>query len=114
MKKRKQLVTIDEAKPVKRQPKTVCGDCPFARASLRGWLGGMTPEEWMAEVHHPGDCVIDCHTRLGAQCVGAAVYRANIVKRPRPGSGLLEMPKDTETVFATPAEFLKHHKRSGE
>ena len=45
---------------------------------------------------------------MGAQCAGAAIYRANVCKSPRDGS-LLKLPADRETVFADKSEFWEHH-----
>lgn len=106
MKTRKQLVTIDDAKPCDSQPSNPCSDCPWARTALVGWLGGATIEEWLATAH--SDSKINCHTLIGPQCAGAAIYRSNILKRPRDKTILL-LPKNTVTVFANPFEFIKHH-----
>ncbi len=105
--RRKRLVSCDEAVDVKKQHKKPCGDCPWARAALNGWLGGLTADEWLAEVR--GDGVIDCHTRRGAQCAGAAVFRSNICKLPLDPA--IRLPADRETVFASPAQFAEHHSR---
>lgn len=111
MSKRKQLLSIDEAVEAKSQHRKPCSDCPFARASLPGWLGGLTVDEWLADLHHPGEVMIDCHTRRVAQCAGSAIYRANICKRPRPGSPVLVLPADKELVFSSPIELKAHHER---
>jgi hypothetical protein len=103
---RKQLVSFNEARIAKGQHTKPCSDCPWARTSLAGWLGQMSPAEWIADVH--GESLIECHTLLGAQCAGAAIYRANVVKLPRDPE-TLRLPRDRERVFATPREFLSHH-----
>jgi len=105
--RRCQLISVTEAKPAKGQHKKPCSDCPWARGALKGWLGDMTPEEWLQAAH--GESTIECHTLLGAQCAGSAIYRANVAKLPRDREAL-KLPPDTENVFATPLEFLKHHK----
>lgn len=104
---RRQLVTIDEARPADKQHTKPCSDCPWARTSLNGWLGGQDPVTWLREAgtDHP----IPCHTIKNRQCAGAAIYRANTCKKPRPGSKALVLPKDPETVFETPKEFMDHH-----
>jgi hypothetical protein len=107
MSTRRQLVTIDEAKPAKGQHKKPCGDCPWSRHSLPGWLGGETVDAWLAEAH--SDNEIPCHTLQGVQCAGSSIYRRNVCKTPRPGSGVLRLEADRELVFATPSEFKEHH-----
>jgi hypothetical protein len=104
----RKLVSIDEAKPASGQHTTPCSDCPFARTALPGWLGGMSVDEWLQDVH--GESVVECHTLIGAQCAGSAIYRRNVAKRPRDPSTLM-LPADRDKVFATPAEFREHHTR---
>ena len=108
--RRRQLVTSDEAVPVTHQHRQPCSDCPWARVALRGWLGDATADTWLRDAH--GEARIECHTLLGAQCAGAAIYRANVCKRPRDPETLL-LPADKATVFATPAEFTAHHAEPG-
>ena len=110
-KKRRQLLTVTDARPAKGQHRRPCSDCPWARTALPGWLADMTPEEWIASAH--GETRMECHTLLGAECAGAAIYRANVCKRVR-DPGALQLPKDPAAVFATHAEFLAHHRRSPE
>lgn len=107
--KRRQLLTTDDAVPAVQQHAAPCSDCPWARTALRGWLGGLDPKTWVEDAR--SDAVIQCHVLIGAQCAGVAIYRANICKRPRPGSGNITLPANRVTVFATPMEFLNHHKR---
>lgn len=97
-------LTIKRSKTTKQHTKP-CADCPWARTALRGWIGGYPVAYWLAAVH--GEAEVNCHTRT-AQCAGAAIYRANVLKCPRDGK-LLQLPPDRETVFATPAEFTQHH-----
>ncbi len=104
--KRRQLVTIDEAVKATGQHKRPCSDCPWARSALPGWLGSLTREEWIAAAH--GEAVIECHTLLGAQCAGAAIYRANVAKSVRDPDAF-KLEPDTTRVFATPTEFREHH-----
>lgn len=103
---RRQLITSDQAIPTTGQHKQACSDCPWSRASLPGWLGGNSAQEWIGFAHT--ETYIPCHVLDGAECAGAAVYRANVSKLPRPG--LLRLPADRKAVFATPVEFLEHHK----
>ena len=107
MPRKRRLMTSNEAKPAKVQHKHPCCDCPFHRDALAGWLGGSTPEQYLAWAHQ--DTVVDCHTKLGQQCAGMAIYRANVIKSCRPP--MLELPADKSEVFSTPMEFLEHHKQ---
>lgn len=104
---KRRLISSDEAVPAKGQHTAPCSDCPWSRDSLKGWLGGETPENWVAEAH--GDHPVPCHTLTGAQCAGIAIYRANVLKRPRNPETLV-LDKDKAAVFATPMEFLAHHR----
>lgn len=100
------MVTSDEAVPCGTQFEKPCGDCPFRRDAIPGWLGTMSPEQWLLAVH--GEARIDCHAHIGPQCAGAAIYRANMAKRPRDAS-LLRLAADRDTVFASPSEFKEYH-----
>jgi hypothetical protein len=106
MNKRGQLITSEEARPAVTQHKAPCSDCPWARKSLAGWLGDTSREEWLGDAH--GEARIECHTLVGAQCAGAAIYRANVFKLPRDPS-LLRLPADRERVFSNKTEFWEHH-----
>lgn len=104
---RRVLVSGDEAIPTDRQHRSPCGDCPWRKDALPGWLGTMTPEEWLRAAH--GEDRIDCHTLEGPQCAGAAIYRANVCKHPRDPE-LLRLPFDRDLVFDDPRKFLAYHK----
>jgi hypothetical protein len=103
---RRQLLTDDDAVPATCQHERPCSDCPWARASLAGWLGGNTVEEWLGFAR--GEGAIPCHVLDGAECAGAAIFRANISKLPR-NRAVLRLPADPQAVFANPMEFLAHH-----
>ena len=104
--KRRQLLATGQTPPAKRPLSKPCSDCPMARTALNGWLGGSTPEEYAALAH--SDARPPCHVHGNVECAGMAIYRANVLKNPRtPG---LTLPKDTALVFASPIEFLAHHK----
>jgi hypothetical protein len=104
------LVSSEEAKPALQQHTGPCSDCPWRRDSLHGWLGGLTSQQWVRAAH--GDEVIDCHVHTGAQCAGAAIYRANVAKLPRDAANL-RLPADREAVFASPDQFKEHHEEVG-
>lgn len=103
---RRQLISSDEAAEAKGQHEKPCSDCPWARAALHGWLGGLSVDEWLAAAH--GEANIECHALQGAQCAGAAIYRANMCKLPR-DPDILRLPANRASVFATPMEFREHH-----
>jgi hypothetical protein len=88
------------------QHKKPCNDCPWRRDALNGWTGNMTPEAWLKAVQ--GEATVECHVKLGNQCAGSSIYRANTCKKPR-NKQILVLPVDRENVFSTPTEFLEHH-----
>ena len=103
---RRRFVSSDEAVQATGQHRAPCSDCPWRRDSLEGWLGSLSTEEWIAAAH--GEARIECHVLLGAQCAGAAVYRANVCKQTRDTTDL-RLPADRVAVFARPDEFREHH-----
>ena len=106
--KRRQLISVEDAAVATRQHTKPCSDCPFARAALPGWLGGLSADEWIALAH--GEGTAECHALLGVDCAGLAMYRANVCKRPRDPHAL-RLPADRQRVFANSIEFLQHHQR---
>lgn len=109
---KKQLVSGDEPDIASRQPTEPCGDCPFGRGSLAGWLGTLNVDDWLRAAH--SECVIDCHALIAEdgsafQCAGAAIYRANVAKKCWPQTGALELPRNKTKVFTSPMEFEAHH-----
>lgn len=106
MSRQKQLISSDQAVSTSRQHKNPCSDCPFSRKALPGWLGSLTAEQWVENVH--GEAFVECHTKIGPQCAGTAIYRANVCKSPRDPKQL-DLPQNTKTVFASPQEFIAHH-----
>ena len=116
------LKSSDNAVEVTKQHKKPCKDCPWLRTAIAGWLGGLSPEEWIRAAH--ADDAIECHTRYSknsfVQCAGASIYRANVLKSVRPNAFRflnvlpLELPADRTQVFATPAEFQAHHRTDKE
>lgn len=102
------FVSANEAKPSSTQHTKPCGDCPWSRKAIPGWLGSMTADEWLRAAH--GESLIDCHARRGPQCAGSAIYRANMAKLCRDRE-ILRLPSDRKDVFATPTEFRQHHEK---
>lgn len=97
--------SIDQGIETDTQHRSPCGDCPWARNSLPGWLGGLTAAEFcdIARSDEP----YGCHTMTNQQCAGMAVFRRNTCKLPRPPA--LVLPADHASVFSTHAEFSAHH-----
>jgi hypothetical protein len=103
--------------PARRNP---CGDCPWRRNAIPGWLGPHDAETWVAMAH--SDVAIACHTTINPvvseeeawddpdilQCAGAATYRSNVCKSPRDPQ-VVTKPANHETVFSRPNEFLEFH-----
>jgi hypothetical protein len=104
------------------QPPTAapCRECPLARAALSGALGGYTVAQYLEVLHGPAD--IACHMSKGfpkdratqRSCTGVAAYRANVGLLPA-GYGarqaVLLVGADRAAVFASPAEFARHHRK---
>ena len=97
-----------------------CGQCPFARWVKPGALGGSPVSMYLGQ--SIGPFMLPCHkacdfddpewkSKIGnvSQCAGAAIYRANVGVSAAMPKGLLSLPKDTDNVFATHAEFMAHH-----
>lgn len=87
------------------QHKAPCRECPWRRAAARGWLGSLTADEWLSHAH--GETILQCHIIGGCQCAGAAIYRRNVAKLPRPPA--LILPADPALCFSSRAEFKAHH-----
>lgn len=93
-----------------------CNECPWRRESWNGHLGPYAAPLWVALVL--SDEPIACHKTVVEdddweegdvrQCMGAAIFRANIFKRPR-NREVVVGEADRELVFASPAEFEEHH-----
>jgi hypothetical protein len=109
-----QFLTADEAVVTKKQHTSPCADCPWARKSIKGWLGQMSAEDWLALAH--GEGTADCHSTKQPDgsawdCAGLAIYRANVCKVPRDPDAL-RLPPNRVTVFGWRTEFLAHHEDS--
>lgn len=101
----------------------ICNSCPFRRKAMPGWLGRAEPEGFIASIldEEPLPChpTIDYEDpwwhgkwfsgMIGEMCRGALVFQANIAKLPR-GPEIPTVEPDTDAVFATPKEFIDHHR----
>lgn len=99
----------------------VCKACPFSRTVEPGALGGSSPETYLGQA--AGPFVLPCHLHCDfedpdwkaksintPQCAGAAIYRANIGVAWGLPDAIHHLAPNVEAVFATPEEFLAHHK----
>jgi hypothetical protein len=101
---------------MKRPTGSPCNECPWRRESLRGFLGPYDADEWIGLAH--GDGKVACHLTIveddveegTTACSGAAIYRRNVAKSPRGVPFDHQLDSDYEAVFATPPEFIGHHK----
>jgi hypothetical protein len=98
--------------------KLPCVECPLARASIPGRLGGYTVQQYLHILHHIAD--IACHMSPGfpddmatqRSCTGVAMYRANAGVIP--SGHAYEAVRavaggDCTAAFANPREFALHH-----
>lgn len=104
----RRFVSSDQAVDTKKQHRKPCADCPFGRNAIPGWTGATPPNEYVMMTH--GEYKIDCHCTKRMQCAGAAIFRANVIKMCK-SADILVLPRDEKNVFASNAEFLKHHER---
>jgi hypothetical protein len=111
-----------EAKPaeacVHKQHNRPCGQCPWRRDSLEGWLGASEPGEFLAQsdsgLRMPCHSTVDYEAanwkaavKTAPQCAGHAIFLSNRCKSAAPG--VLKLPADKEAVFSWPHEFIEHH-----
>lgn len=94
-----------------RQHKTPCTDCPWRRNAVKGWLGALTPSEWIEKAQ--SEQIIKCHTRKDKyndqwQCAGSSIFRANICKSVK-NPLCIHLEQDTIKVFSWWNEFIKYH-----
>jgi hypothetical protein len=101
-----------------------CVECPLRRDSAPGYLGGYTPEMYVEVLHSPAS--LACHSSPGfhegdigrqRHCTGVAAYRANVGHiaqvngiQTAAHNATRQIGTDTETYFASAAEFCAHHK----
>lgn len=111
---------MNDIKSVRRP----CGECPFKRTSLEGWLGPWTPSELLRQIEVEA---LACHmtvdsTTIGWQdpdiklCAGATIFLNNKValSRNHQVQQHQQMLKNTtpdvkDSVFKSSTEFMKHH-----
>lgn len=99
-----------------------CNDCPWRRIAVEGWLGPHSAEEWIEIAH--SESPIACHQTIletdeegiadwkhpaMRQCRGAAIFRANVAKKPK-NHTVADGPTDHDNVFSTNDEFIEYHK----
>jgi hypothetical protein len=99
------VITSDEGIHKFQQHTQPCSDCPWRRKSLPGWLGPNSAQDWVDCAR--SDNSINCHVIVNQQCAGAAIYRRNIAKCPRPPN--LILPANRDDVFANSKDFIDHH-----
>lgn len=98
------LITTGIMPSATKQLTAPCSDCPMRRDSLKGWLGGSTPQQYAALCH--SDSVVECHVHSGSRCAGLAIYRSNTCKsQPKEH----KLPSDHNLVLSNIMEFIEHH-----
>lgn len=99
-----------------------CGECPWRKTSVPGWLGNSTVLEFLAQaesgIRMPCHCAVDYdrddwqdQIEEVPRCAGHAIYLKNRCKLPFE-SGLKTFVNSVErndNVFTRPDEFVKHH-----
>jgi hypothetical protein len=125
MVKKFEVLKVVEPGPYRTPVAKPCSDCPFRRKSMPGWLGAGSPESFIQCINT--DDILPCHQTIdyedrnwkekwaaqttGNVCAGALIMMANMCKHPR-DPAFPSMPRDRETVFATPLEFVRHHREA--
>lgn len=99
-----------------------CVECPLRRDAKAGALGGYTVQQYLDVLHSPAD--LACHLSPGfptliaeqRSCTGVAMYRANTGIKPwgHAAAAVAHVGADRDAVFASPAEFARHHKVASE
>lgn len=100
--------------------KKACGGCPFKRinSNEKPNPGGSHPFVYIGQTLGP--FWLPCHKdknyvgagsnpTLVTQCRGAAIFRSNCGVSEKMPDKLIKLEKDTEDVFASPAEFVSHY-----
>lgn len=100
--------------------KKPCMGCPFKRVNTneKPNPGGSHPFVYLGQARGP--FWLPCHQDKNyqgkgsdvatvSQCRGAAIFRSNCGKSRALPKQLLDLPRDTEMVFESESEFLKHY-----
>lgn len=103
--------------------KKPCGECPFRKKSLRGWLGNWeSPEEILSQAH--SEAGLPCHTSYNSDglhpeleekephiCVGA-LQNCNMSFKIFVNPKLREIAKSVgkSDEILNSREFIQHHK----
>lgn len=97
-----------------------CNDCPWRKEAKAKWLGPYLPREWIAIVH--SESPIACHQTIRntdieghgdwddpsmRQCMGAAMFRHNVGKRPRNPS--IAWQEADDNILESNEDFMDLH-----
>lgn len=107
---------------MKDPKRKACGECPFRRASLQGYVGSDTPERFVA-VSLSALTPMPCHMEIDYeqedwetqlphvhQCTGHAIFLSNTAKRSD-NPEVKKLPANREEFFSNAIEFLVYHGR---
>ena len=97
-----------------------CGACPFKKgaypkgsnpggASTQTYLGQARGPFWLPCHKDPEYNDKESDPNKVCQCAGAAIFRANCNDGYSRPEELLQLPSDTENVFANEVEFYEHY-----
>lgn len=99
--------------------KKPCNECPFRTSSLKGWLGGETPEDTFNHVVGEGDfaCHMTRHKKEKdmSRCKGSMLFLRKMAKMPKFNRKLADALKKIDYQEAKESnilarnEFIKHH-----
>ncbi len=99
--------------------KKPCNECPFKKDSLKGWLGGETPESTMEFMFHEADfaCHNTRHKKLEemSRCRGFLLFTRKAGKLPKYNKELgeivskIDFKTACESNILSVPEFKKHH-----
>lgn len=85
--------------------KSPCGQCPFRKDCLKGWLGAERAEEIANETSFV------CHKDHSRQCSGSMQLNPmNTFAQIGERMGLVEL-KGREKIFDTKQDMINHHKK---
>ena len=86
--------------------KSPCGNCPFRKDTLEGWLG----EKRMTEILEQDSFV--CHKNNKLQCAGHMIINGNnnAFVRFAKGFNIDLNLRNKDLIFSTKKECINHHK----